>query len=414
MLPPFTSASHDGDLGCFVRNIILNSIFQKGQFIIPDIASQTGFSVTTIAKYVSELYAEDILEKGDCLKTNKRGRNPVLYRVKSETYYFLGVDLKPFELIIGLMNLTGDMVCIERITDFRFENTHNKLDEICTHISQFMLKFQSQNAGKIAGVNFNIGGRVNSHLGTSATIFNFEETREVPLTLLLNERLGIPVFIENDTKAMAYGEYVSENNASQENVIYVNIGWGLGLCIIINGEIYYGKDGYSGEFGHIHMYENNVMCHCGKKGCIETEISGSAVCRKLVERIYNHEASVLSKKVWNGNMITIEDIIEAAKLEDPLCIELVTQAGGELGHQLAGLINLLNPDRIIIGGRMSEIAPYYFLQPVKLAVHKYSLRLMTQQLSIVPSRLGGDAGVIGACLIARKKMTWNKLSICKR
>ena len=197
MLPPFTSASHDGDLGCFVRNIILNSIFQKGQFIIPDIASQTGFSVTTIAKYVSELYAEDILEKGDCLKTNKRGRNPVLYRVKSETYYFLGVDLKPFELIIGLMNLTGDMVCIERITDFRFENTHNKLDEICTHISQFMLKFQSQNAGKIAGVNFNIGGRVNSHLGTSATIFNFEETREVPLTLLLNERLGIPVFIEN-------------------------------------------------------------------------------------------------------------------------------------------------------------------------------------------------------------------------
>ena len=159
------------------------------------------------------------------------------------------------------------------------------------------------------------------------------------------------------------------------------------------------------------MYENNVMCHCGKKGCIETEISGSAVCRKLVERIYNHEASVLSKKVWNGNMITIEDIIEAAKLEDPLCIELVTQAGGELGHQLAGLINLLNPDRIIIGGRMSEIAPYYFLQPVKLAVHKYSLRLMTQQLSIVPSRLGGDAGVIGACLIARKKMIWNKLSI---
>ena len=354
------------------------------------------------------------LEKGDCLKTNKRGRNPVLYRVKSETYYFLGVDLKPFELIIGLMNLTGDMVCIERITDFRFENTHNKLDEICTHISQFMLKFQSQNASKIAGVNFNIGGRVNSHLGTSATIFNFEETREVPLTLLLNERLGIPVFIENDTKAMAYGEYVSENNASQENVIYVNIGWGLGLCIIINGEIYYGKDGYSGEFGHIHMYENNVMCHCGKKGCIETEISGSAVCRKLVERIYNHEASVLSKKVWNGNMITIEDIIEAAKLEDPLCIELVTQAGGELGHQLAGLINLLNPDRIIIGGRMSEIAPYYFLQPVKLAVHKYSLRLMTQQLSIVPSRLGGDAGVIGACLIARKKMIWNKLSIFKR
>ena len=346
MLPPFTSASHDGDLGCFVRNIILNSIFQKGQFIIPDIASQTGFSVTTIAKYVSELYAEDILEKGDCLKTNKRGRNPVLYRVKSGTYYFLGVDLKPFELIIGLMNLTGDMVCIERITDFRFENTHNKLDEICTHISQFMLKFQSQNAGKIAGVNFNIGGRVNSHLGTSATIFNFEETREVPLTLLLNERLGIPVFIENDTKAMAYGEYVSENNASQENVIYVNIGWGLGLCIIINGEIYYGKDGYSGEFGHIHMYENNVMCHCGKKGCIETEISGSAVCRKLVERIYNHEASVLSKKV-RRSMEILRDLerkyglhpsVKGEEQADKVGLHRVNYREGNVKQQISSVV----------------------------------------------------------------------------
>ena len=113
------------------------------------------------------------------------------------------------------------------------------------------------------------------------------------------------------------------------------------------------------------------------------------------------------------NVITIEDIIEAAKLEDPLCIELVTQAGSELEHQLASLINLLNPDRIIIGGRMSEIASYYFfLQPVKLAVHKYSLQLLTQHLSI-PSRLGVDAGVIGDCLIARKKMIWNKLSIFK-
>ena len=150
-------------------------------------------------------------------------------------------------------------------------------------------------------------------------------------------------------------------------------------------------------------YENNVMCHCGKKGCIETEISGSAVCRKTVERIHNPEAAVLSKKVWSGNVITIEDIIEAAKLEDPLCIELETQAGSELGHQLTSLINLLNPDRIIIGGRMSEIASYYFLQPVKLAVHKYSLRLMTQHLSIVPSRLGVDAGVIGGLFDSTKK-----------
>lgn len=181
------------------------------------------------------------------------------------------------------------------------------------------------------------------------------------------------------------------------------------LCLIVNGEIYYGKDGYSGEFGHVHMYNNNIMCHCGKKGCIETELSGSAICRKLIERIHNHEASVLSRKVWGGNVITIADIIAAAEQEDPLCIELVSQVGSELGHQLAGLINLLNPDCIVIGGKIAEVAPYYFLQPVTLAIHKYSLRLMNQHLSILPSRLGQHAGIVGACMLARKRLVWDRL-----
>lgn len=105
----------------------------------------------------------------------------------------------------------------------------------------------------------------------------------------------------------------------------------------------------------------------------------------------------------------IADIIAAAEQEDPLCIELVSQVGSELGHQLAGLINLLNPDCIVIGGKIAEVAPYYFLQPVTLAIHKYSLRLMNQHLSILPSRLGQHAGIVGACMLARKRLVWDRL-----
>lgn len=398
-----------GRLNLAVKGVILEAVFREGSFTIPDIAAQTGFSVTTVAKYVAELCTDKVLQPVDSVRSGRRGRRPNIYRIASDSYCFLGVDIKTFELTIGLMNLSGEMVRIEHITDFCFENTHNKLDEICTHISRFMSESESRHPCRIVGANFNLGGRVNSRQGTSATIFNFEETREIPLTTLLGEYLGIPVFIENDTKAMAYGEYASAGKELPENMLYVNVGWGLGLCIIINGEIYYGKDGYSGEFGHIHMYNNNVMCHCGKKGCIETEISGSAICRKLIERIHNHEVSVLSRKVWDGGVITIADILEAMKLEDPLCIELVSQAGSELGHQLAGLINLLNPDCIVIGGSVAGVAPYYFLQPAKLAIHKYSLRLMNQHLAIQSSRLGADAGVIGACMIARRRVIWDRL-----
>ena len=398
-----------GNLNFAVKGEVLKAVFRTGNFTIPDIAARTGFSVTTIAKYVAELCAAQVLQPVDCVTSGRRGRRPNVYRVASDAFCFLGVDIKSFELTIGLMNLSGEMVQVEHVTDFRFENTHNKLDEICTHISRFMAGTEERIAGRIVGANFNLGGRVNARQGTSATIFNFEETREIPLTALLGEYLGIPVFIENDTKAMAWGEYASAGKEMPGNMLYVNVGWGLGLCIILNGEIYYGKDGYSGEFGHIHMYDNNVMCHCGKKGCLETEISGSAICRKLIERIHNHEVSVLSRKVWDGGTITIADILEATKLEDPLCIELVSQAGSELGHQLAGLINLLNPDCIVIGGSVAGVAPYYFLQPAKLAIHKYSLRLMTQRLAILPSRLGADAGVVGACMIARRRMIWDRL-----
>ncbi len=397
------------ELARVVKGTILKRIFAKKEFTIPDIAESANFSVTTVAKHVAELQESRLLEQADRLKTNKRGRRPVLYRVKSDAWNFLGVDIKSHGLTIGLMNLSGEMVRIEQIGDFYFENTHNKLDEICTYIQQFVARAGSELPGRVVGANFNIGGRVNSRMGTSASIFNFEETCDMPLTDLLSERLEMPVFIENDTKAMAYGEYASQERSDYENVIYVNVGWGLGLCLIVNGEIYYGKDGYSGEFGHIHMYNNNVMCHCGKKGCIETELSGGAICRKLIERIHNHEASVLSRKVWDGHVITVADIIAATEQEDPLCIELVSQVGSELGHQLAGLINLLNPDCIVIGGKIAEVAPYYFLQPVTLAIHKYSLRLMNQHLSIIPSQLGSNAGIVGACMLARKRLVWDRL-----
>ncbi|WP_290540350.1 ROK family transcriptional regulator [Alistipes sp.] len=403
MARPSTTASHSSDPSGIVKNTILQCIFRKGEFIIPEISEQTGFSVTTIAKYVAELHEQGLLERTECLQTNKRGRKPILYHVRSEAYYFLGVDIRPFELTLGLMNLQGEMVHIERFPDFRFENTHNKLDEICTLITQFTGQFLLRNRAEIAGANFNIGGRINSLQGTSATVFNFEETREIPLTELLSERLRMPVYIENDTKAMAYGEYAAVVDPTLKNAIYVNVGWGLGLGLIINGEIYYGKDGYSGEFGHISHYNNNIMCQCGKKGCIETEVSGSAICRKLIERIHNHETSVLSQKVWEGEKITIGDIIEATKLGDRLCVELITRTASDLGLLLAGLINLLNPDCIILGGWITKIPSSYFLQPAKQAILKYSLRLLTQHLTILPSMLGSDAGITGACMIARKK-----------
>lgn len=186
---------------------------------------------------------------------------------------------------------------------------------------------------------------------------------------------------------MAFGEYTTSVSDKDVTMCFVNFSWGIGLGIIINGKMYYGKDGYSGEIYHVHAFDNNILCHCGKKGCLETEISGSAIARKVKERVMSGDASILSGAIRKGKIITVLDIIDAIGKEDSLCIEITSEVGAKLGDALAGLINIFNPGLIVIGGNFAQVESYYFLQPIQLAIRQYSLKLISKDLPIVASSL---------------------------
>lgn len=404
MLEQFRKEPADHSVRGTIRRSILGHVMRNGSFTIAEIAGDTGYSLTTIAKYVSELQEGGVVNEKERINLHTKGRKTVRYGIDLDSYYFLGIDMRTFTLNIALSDFSGNIVRLERHTDFRFENTYETLDNLCEKVIGFIDSLEDRHKIRIAGANLNIPGRVDSHAGTSSTMFHFEDMGDAPLAEYLSARLGVETFIENDTKAMAFGEYMSGLNKTYKDVLFVNIGWGLGLGIIIDGKLYYGKNGFSGEFGHVNMYNNNVLCHCGKKGCIETEVSGRAIHRKLIERINSGESSILSPMVEQRASITTKDILDAAENEDPLCIELISQTGMELGHQLAGLINLFNPEAIILGGALSQAKPYDFLQPAELAIRKYSLRLMSQNVHIATSTLGDKAGAIGACLLARSRV----------
>lgn len=387
-----------------IRKSIMTHIMNSGSFVISDISEDTGYTVTTVAKYVSKLIDEGLLNEVDRVNLHSKGRKTIRYGLSADNRYFLGVDISAFEMKIGLMNLSGEVIKIGRDTSFRLENNYAALDKLCNGIKKFIEDTENVDISMIMCANINVPGRVNSRTGTSATTFNFEETANTSLAEILKDRIGIPIYIENDTKAMAYGEYMSGLNKSYKNMCYVNIGWGLGIALIVDGHLYLGKDGYSGELGHVHYFNNNILCHCGKKGCLETELSGRAIVRKLSERILQGDTSILSNKVKSGATITTDDIIEAVKKEDALCIEFISAIGTELGHQLSGLVNIFNPDVIVIGGSLSKIESYYFLQYTRLAIRQFSLKLISQDLPVISSALGEDAAIIGACMIARSKI----------
>lgn len=388
-----------GSKNALLKKKIITHYIYNGCSTITDLAKELDLSVPTVTKFISEMCEEGYINDYGKLETSG-GRHPSIYGLNPESGYFIGVDIKKFAINIGLINFKGDMLELNMNTPYKFENTQEALERLCDLIKNF-IKETEVNKEKIMTICINIPGRVNSGSGYSFSTFNFSEQ---PLAEILTEKIGFPVCIDNDTRAMTYGEYMKGNVTGEKNIIFVNISWGLGIGIIIDGKIYTGKSGFSGEFGHVNVFDNEIICHCGKKGCLETEASGSAFHRIFLERIKNGETSILSNRLKEKNKpLTLDELIEAACKKDPLCIEIVEEIGQKLGKQVAGLINIFNPEMVIIGGTLS-LTGDYITQPIKTAVRKYSLNLVNKDSVIVTSKLKDKAGIIGACMLARSRM----------
>jgi len=387
-----------GSKNALLKKKIITHYIYNGSSTLTDLSREMDLSVPTITKLISEMCEDGYINDYGKLETSG-GRHPSLYGLNPESGYFVGVDIKHFAINIGLINFKGDMVELKMDIPYLFENSKEGLDKLCQLISNFILNAEVD-AEKILNININVSGRVNPESGFSFSQFNFEER---PLADILSEKIGYPVTIDNDTRAMTYGEYMQGSVKGEKDIIFVNVSWGLGIGIIIDGKIYKGKSGFSGEFGHVSTFENEIICHCGKKGCLETEASGSALHRILLERIKKGENSILSKRINSETPITLDEIIAAVNKEDVLCIEIVEEIGQKLGKQIAGLINIFNPELVIIGGTLS-LTGDYMTQPIRTAIRKYSLNLVNKDSVITTSKLKDKAGIIGACMLARSRM----------
>ena len=374
---------------------ILHYFFRNGYGTITELANAIGASIPTTTKALEELEGRNLIKTFGKISTSS-GRSPFRWGLNPDAGYFVGVDIRKDHIDLAICDLTGEIRREEKIAAI-YENTQEFFILLCDTIRNF-IDHSDAYRKDIISANVNISGRVNAQKGASYSIFKFENN-DAPLAEMFHRSLEVPTSIENDTRAMAYSELMLGAGKKHKDFLYINASWGLGLSIITNGQIYRGRDGYSGELGHIHAFDNNIICHCGKKGCLETEVSGKALCRKLMERLKNGESSRLNQFLQNPETLSEMQIIEAAiKHEDPVAIELLEEAGLKLGEQLANLINIFNPEAIIIGGTLAT-AGDYFLSPIELAAKRYSLRRVYQGVQIKTTEIE-NPGVIGACRLA--------------
>ena len=379
------------------RNIIAHMAL-NGECTLSELTRELHISVPTITKLVQELVDETIVCDLGKVET-PGGRRPNVFGLANSAIYFAGVNVGRDNMSYLITDLQNNIIKQQFDTSFELLDRSQCLEKICANIERFIATC-GIDRGKILGLGVGITGRVNPDTGRSYKYFT---SSEQSLRDLLEHRIGIRVLLENDTRARCYAEYTCSKSKDDKNLLYLHLGRGVAIGIVTDGKLYYGKSGFAGEFGHIPFFDNEIICSCGKKGCLETEVSGIAIEEKIVRKIESGVNTILREKYDRQEPIHIDDIIAAAKNDDNLSIELIEEAGEKVGMAVAFLINTYNPETVIVGGNLAAAGDYIML-PLKSSTNKYSLNLVFKDTKFRLSKMTENANAWGVAMLIRNKI----------
>jgi predicted NBD/HSP70 family sugar kinase len=380
------------------RKKIIAQLSAHKECTIPELAEFLNISIPKANDLTMGLVEEGLVREAG-QKTEGVGRKATSYALNQSSCYFLGVEIKKYKINIGIMGFDKTIADSVLNIPFPFLDPHESLDAIIKEINNFIDR-SSIPKEKIVGMGLSIAGRINVKKGEILTIYHFEDA---PVKAILEEAIELPVYIDNDSRTIAYGEYYFGKKIYAANAIVVNLDYGLGTGILIDGKPVYGASGYAGELGHIPLFNNEKICLCGKKGCMQTEASGAALIEFIIHKMNEGSNSRLRAVLSSKGFLELEDIVEAVRLGDNLAIEGVAKIGYSLGKGLAVAINLFNPNIIVIGGTLSALGDSLLLPVVQSSIFQHSLSLVNTDTEIIVSKIQEKAGLLGCCLLVRDK-----------
>jgi N-acetylglucosamine repressor len=377
---------------------IIRIIYFKGPVSSAELTRNLPLSTPKINSLLQELIAEGLLKElgpGD----SSGGRRPAIYGLVDDGFYIVGITINIYRTIISVFSASNreisgpHYVSVPMQRGFiMFSRINEKLQEILN-----ILNIPRQ---KIIAVGMEMPGLVNQEHGMNKTYF----PEIVNLHLKIAEVFEIPVFFDNDARIRTFAEQQFGLARDRQNVLMVHADWGIGLGLILNRQLYTGKSGFSGEFGHIPMIENGELCHCGKRGCLEAIASVAAIARNARRGLEGGHASLLSNLV-EGDIQKVDAnlVMQAARSGDQFSISLLTEAGQWLGKGITFLVQVFNPEVIIIGGKLAE-AGQFLKAPINQALFTYANPDISNDTEVIFSVMGVKAGTIGAAAFAIDKL----------
>lgn len=307
--------------------------------------------------------------------------------------HFAGISLTDSGIRSALVAGTGEVV-----REVRSDVSHDSR-QLCEKSVELVSDFRG--SGAPAAIGICVPGLVNRRTNRVEVAPALPGLVDIDLAGDVSKATGLPVILDNDANAAAYGELQSGAAQGRRNVFFVSLGSGVGSAIIIEGEVYRGASGFAGEFGHITIDPEGIECACGNIGCLETFASAPNIVRRTRERLYRDRTSSLSRlAVPRDREFTAEDIAHAAQAGDEMAVLMMERTGMFLGIGLAAVINLLNVDTIVLGGAIMEAGTIILKAAVKEA-RRRAFPPCFNGCDIVLAKLGSSAPLIGAALLAR-------------
>jgi len=319
------------------------------------------------------------------------------------TKYYLGIDLGGTKILTALADDRGAILGKRKIMTEANQGIANVLANI-VHASQVVLDTSSLSFADIQRVGVGIPGWVDVEAGLVHHAPNLK-WEQVPITRLLEAETGTPVVIENDANAAALGEWLWGAGKGACSLIYITVSTGIGGGIIIDGRLHRGKDCRAGEIGHMIIDPKGSRCSCGNNGCLEALSSGTAIANRGKEVVEERRPSILIDFCQgDSSKVTAALVSRAAQEGDHVAQEILTTAGYYLGIGLANLVNLLSPEKIILGGGVMK-AGDLILESTKCTLQDITkASSLGSSVEICKAALGDESGVVGALMVARNRL----------
>lgn len=384
----------------YYKKKIIKQLYFSNLLSCAELSVKIEKSLSLTTKMLNELISEGIVvETG--YAPSSGGRRPLMYTLKTDIFYTVAIAMDQFFTRIAIMDMRNNYINKVEKFELRLADNPDALHVLTNRIEEVIAQ-SGISENKIAGIGIGMPGFVNVQEGANYT---FLQTNGESITEHIFKKTAIPAFIENDSSIVALAELRFGAARSRKNAMVINIGWGVGLGMVMDGELFRGENGFAGEFSHIPLFNNGKLCSCGKSGCLETETSLFVIVEKAKAGIQAGRVTALKQWISGKEEHLEKDaeaIINSAGKGDRFAIELLSEAGYNIGRGIAILIHLLNPGIVVLSGR-GAMAGKIWQAPIQQALNEHCIPRLSVNTEIALSALGYEAELIGSAALVMEK-----------